>query len=455
MKFSTTALWFATVACTTQAFAPSSYNKVGSTASASTAAAASRGNNWKRAAFFDTSKGQSSKTDTEPKNPVKDIQSYIPSPDSVEVRPNLEQSTCIVSGSKRIPLDLFYLLNHEDSAFGFKKIVSISDDVKASKKQLLTRQARYTGLLDKLDYESSSFLPTSTLLEEASSWIAVIDNLDDLKMMTQYVGQVENVAILYTSMTSMTTTEAETETFQALKVANPNVSLVVVDQDAIKLVEQDTLILEKKRKAVPLLYFDFDSSSQDDDDDKVVDADVVDKVVDAVVDDDKVVDAVVDDKVVVDVVEEEASIDVRDPVFLNEEALRLVTECLQLQAAAGKTISLSLVENDTVSPASSSQSSKQLFPRLIKGLREAGFNRSQEIDYMLRMGVKHYAKAIYEFETANPSAKDGVVYTDAWWEDEKFQKSVKQSSLRKEELMESNREREERLLEKEQAEKFA
>jgi hypothetical protein len=434
MKVSTTALWFATAACTctTQAFAPSSscYSKGGSTA----AAAASR-NNWKTSTssttaryFFD---GDSAKMEAQDKNPVKYIQSYIPSPEPVEVRPSLEQSTCIVSGSKPISPELFYLLNHEDSAFGFKKIVAISSDVAATKKQLLTRQARYTGLLSKLDYESSSLLPTSTLLQEASSWVAVIDNLNDLKMMTQYVGQVQNVAILYmaskdqhdtgTTTSSSTTTTTTTETFQALKMANPNVSLVVVDQDAIKFVEQDPLMLENKRKAVPLLYFD-SSSSQDNDDEVVV-------------------------------VEEEPSNDVQDPLFLLDEALRLVTDCLQLQAAAGKTISLSLVENDTTSKTSSSQTSKELFPKLIKGLREAGYQRPQEIDYMLRMGVNHYANAIQEFETANPNAKNGVIHTDAWWEDEQFQKMVKQSSLRKDELMESNRVREERLLAQEQEEK--
>jgi hypothetical protein len=415
MKVSTTALWFATAACTTQAFSPSSYNKGGSTASA-----ASR-NNWKSSTtaryFFD---GDSAEVEAAAKNPVNDIQSYIPHPEPVEVRPNLKQSTLIISGSKTISPELFYLLNHEDSAFGFKKIVAISSDVAATKKQLLTRQARYTGLLSKLDYESSSLLPTSTLLQEASSWVAVIDNLNDLKMMTQYVGQVQNVAILY--MASKSTGTTTTETFQALKMANPNVSLVVVDQDAIKFVEQDPLMLVKKPKAFPLLYFD--SSSQDDGDDEMV-------------------------------VEEEPSNDVQDPVFLQEEALRMVTECLQLQAAAGKTISLSLVENDTTSPTSSSQTSKELFPKLIKGLREAGYDRPQEIDYMLRMGVDHYASAIQEFETATPNAKNGIILTNAWWEDEQFQKSVKQSSLRKEELMESNREREERLLEQEHEQKFA
>jgi hypothetical protein len=87
--------------------------------------------------------------------------------------------------------------------------VAISSDVAATKKQLLTRQARYTGLLSKLDYESSSLLPTSTLLQEASSWVAVIDNLNDLKMMTQYVGQVQNVAILYMASKSTGTTTTQ------------------------------------------------------------------------------------------------------------------------------------------------------------------------------------------------------------------------------------------------------
>jgi hypothetical protein len=48
---------------------------------------------------------------------------------------------------------------------------------------------------------------------------------------------------------------------------------------------------------------------------------------------------------------------------------------------------------------------------------------------------KNYQAAIDEFLEKNPNYKDGYYTTEAWWEDEKFQASVKKSSLRaKEEI---------------------
>lgn len=405
MKFSTAALLvLATAASTTQAFAPAT-SVTSKTASSNTARY-----------FLDTTKGgggDSIAEDGLAKNPIKDIQSYIPSPEPVEVRQNLASSTCIVSGSKAVSPDLFYLLNHEDSAFAFKKIVAISSDVASTKKQLLTRQARYAGLLSKLDYESSSLLPTSSLLEEASSWIAVIDNLSDLALITQSAAKVENVSILFMASPDDSASTLE-QAFDALKAANPNSSLVIVDQIACDTsIEQEEFALKNtKQRFAPLLYFDEEVTST-------------------------------------------ALNEMQDPAFLAEEALRMVTECLQLQAAAGKSISLRLIENDTVTATSAKQSPQQLFPKLVKGLRNAGYDRPQEIDYMLRFGVSHYATAIQEFETENPTAKNGVVHTNAWWEDEKFQKMVKKSSLRQEELVEANRMLEERLLQEEQEKKFA
>jgi hypothetical protein len=48
---------------------------------------------------------------------------------------------------------------------------------------------------------------------------------------------------------------------------------------------------------------------------------------------------------------------------------------------------------------------------------------------------QNYQKAIDEFREKNPDHAKGYYTTDAWWEDEKFQKSVKKSSLRKEQAV--------------------
>jgi len=83
---------------------------------------------------------------------------------------------------------------------------------------------------------------------------------------------------------------------------------------------------------------------------------------------------------------------------------------------------------------------------LIKGLREAGYARPQEIDHMLRDGPANYQSAVDDFNEKNPNYKDGYYTTDAWWEDEKFQASVKKSSLRAaEEIQQAKDARQEKI----------
>eukprot|EP00980_Cylindrotheca_fusiformis_P020555 scaffold7641_cov115-Cylindrotheca_fusiformis.AAC.1 len=431
MKFSgsttitATALFLASVTVCSHAFlAPSSSSLVG--------VRTSHGSSTSKTAryFLDTTKKGDKAAAAGSVNPIADIQSFLPSPEPVEVRPNLQGTTCLVScGGQTVKPDLFYLLNHEDSAFRFSKIVAISSDVASTKKQLLTRQARYTGLLSKLDYQpaddSSSILPsTPDILEQASSWIAVVDSLQDLKLMAKSIDKVDNVAILYmASSCDEASTTAIRDTFETtLKVANPNVSLVIVDQEACSMENNklDPFLEENNSAFPPLLFYDDESSST--------------------------------------ATSLSNTTTPKNPAFLSEEALRMAVECLQLQAAAGKCLFLRLIDNNSANTATTSkQTPEELFPKLVKGLRNAGYQRSQEIDYMLQLGLSHYQKAIEVYETANPAAKNGVVHTNAWWEDKEFQKQVKQSSLRQEELVAANRAREERLnqQEEEQDKKFA
>lgn len=49
--------------------------------------------------------------------------------------------------------------------------------------------------------------------------------------------------------------------------------------------------------------------------------------------------------------------------------------------------------------------------------------------------LQEYQKAIDEFKDRNPDHAKGYYTTDAWWEDEKFQASVKKSSLREEQAI--------------------
>merc|ERR1712151_1492426 len=106
---------------------------------------------------------------------------------------------------------------------------------------------------------------------------------------------------------------------------------------------------------------------------------------------------------------------------MGEESLRMVTELLQLESGANRAITFSEVYNVNRTEA-----------KLVKGLREAGYVRMQEIDHMIRDGPKAYQKYIDEWKEKNPDAAKGYT-TDAWWESEAFQKSIRRRKVKEEE----------------------
>ena len=60
--------------------------------------------------------------------------------------------------------------------------------------------------------------------------------------------------------------------------------------------------------------------------------------------------------------------------------------------------------------------------------------------------MQKYQAAIDDFREKNPNYKDGYYTTEAWWEDEKFQASVRKSSLRaQEEIQKVKDERAEKI----------
>ena len=73
-----------------------------------------------------------------------------------------------VNAKERTARTVFDFLIHGDSAFQFSFIIVFVDDFKFAKKRLLSRRERYTGLLDKLDFEqaeSPGALPIVAQLE--------------------------------------------------------------------------------------------------------------------------------------------------------------------------------------------------------------------------------------------------------------------------------------------------
>jgi len=339
----------------------------------------------------------SSDTETTVKNdnPNTNIQSYLEEPDTIDPRPNLEGS-CLVSGfvnaKERTDQFVFDLLNHEDSAFEFKKIIAFVDDEKFAKKRLLSRSARYTGLLDKLDFKEAAVegaLPVAAQLEGVNSWLATVESEGDLVARVKAIAELaksapdlENISVMVTNAAGESiSAEDRISAVDALKETGKEYTLLVVG----KLEDRD----EGK---IPYKFRDFASDK-----------------------------------------DEDATLP-EDAVFSREEAMRMVTETLQLDAGAKRALTFSEVYETNTTEA-----------KLIKGLREAGYARCQEIDHMLRDGPENYQKALDDFLEKNPNWGDGVYATDAWWEDPKFLAQVEEAkaSYRRGDTVEEEEEEEE------------
>ncbi|CAB9512724.1 expressed unknown protein [Seminavis robusta] len=309
---------------------------------------------------------------TESENIEENVQAYLKAPEAVEARVNVD-GACLVSGlvksKERTDQTMFDLLNHEDSAFEFDKIVAFVDDIKFAKKRLLSRSARYTGLLDKLDFKEAAApgaLPTEADLEGVKSWVAYLDattsdnvlaEVEGIAEKAKAVASVENVAILLTNANGLDAAASKAALDKLQGGDSMAYTLVAVGK-----------IEEHQEGSEAYRYTEFGT----------------------------------DDGVLPDTA-----------VFSRDESLRMITELLQLECGKDKALCFREVYNANITEA-----------RLIKGLREAGYARPQEIDHMIRDGPKAYKEAVEKWKTEYPDAAKGYT-SDAWWESEEFQKSVK------------------------------
>ena len=268
-------------------------------------------------------------------NPAEKVQAYLQEPQAVEARSNVD-GTCLVSGLIRpgVTADdqfLFDLLNHEDSAFEFEKIIAFTNDAKLAKKRLLSRSARYTGLLDKLVFEQAAepdALPTAEDLTGVKSWIAYLDS-DDLLGQVEKVAatvqaaeSVENVALLLVGACELDASacQAALDKLKAAAEAHKlSYTLVAVG----KLQDH-----EEGREAYQFEPFGTPKG--------VLPA---------------------------------------QTIFSRQESYRMITELLQLECGRDKALSFAEVYNVNATNV-----------KLIKGLREAGYARPQEIDHMITKG---------------------------------------------------------------------
>merc|ERR1712232_337939 len=77
-------------------------------------------------------------------------------------------------------------------------------------------------------------------------------------------------------------------------------------------------------------------------------------------------------------------------IYSRDESLRLVTECLQLECGTNKAL--------TFTEVTSTNTTENVGARLVKGLREAGYTRPQELDHMISKGVTAYEEAIDKYK---------------------------------------------------------
>eukprot|EP00592_Proboscia_alata_P007047 CAMPEP_0194354798 /NCGR_PEP_ID=MMETSP0174-20130528/2826_1 /TAXON_ID=216777 /ORGANISM="Proboscia alata, Strain PI-D3" /LENGTH=518 /DNA_ID=CAMNT_0039123827 /DNA_START=122 /DNA_END=1678 /DNA_ORIENTATION=+ len=281
-------------------------------------------------------------------NPEDDLERYIDTPESVAARHNID-GTVLVSGwvnsKERSDQTVFDMLNDEESPFKFSKIIAFVDDEKFAKKRLLSRSARYSGLLDKLDVQGAATpgsLPTAEALEGVTSWVANIEvdsenpgaalqTLKDIAAVATEATCVENVSVLISGASAINDLTAAVDAIKSLDAVQDMAFTVVAVGD----------IDEKDEGSRPYCVEDFGTA--------------------------------------------EGVIAV-GATFSRAESLRVVTECLALESGIDKALTFKEMTGEEISNSTSST--------LIKGLRQAGYTRPQEINHMLVAGVKNFTKTV-------------------------------------------------------------
>jgi len=295
------------------------------------------------------SRGPPSKWKEEEVDPGTKIQSYLKAPEPVASRTNLDGKVLVsgwVNAKERTDQTVFDFLNHEDSAFQFSSIVAFVDDAKFAKKRLISRSARYTGLLDKLEFEqaeSEGALPTAAQLEGVKSWVADaqgdVGKVTEIVEIAKGVASLENVNILLANAQNMQDVEAAKKVVAALEGMDDSklYTLVVVGE-----------ITEAAEGKSPYQIRKFGT---------------------------------------------EEGLLLSNATFSRDESLRMMTDCFALASGAKKVFVISEVHDVN-----------QTETKLIRGLREGGYSRPQELDHMIVKGPDEYKKACDDYTTRTPKA---------------------------------------------------
>lgn len=227
--------------------------------------------------------------------------------------------------------EILAFLNDEESPhFQFTNIVAHVDDVKLAKKRLIGRNARYTGLLDKLKFSEGASLPTTDQLADVSSWVAHVGKGDMSKLVNivtaaEASDSVKNVVILVSGAQH-------------------------VEGGAMKEAEEML-----KDKATNFAYTLLVVPEWNNDPEAICAFGIVN---------------------ITDVADAPFG---NGETFSREESLRLISECLAIDKAAGKCV-----------VANAAKEANSLENMLIQGMREIGFDRLEEIEHMVTRGAKGY-----------------------------------------------------------------
>ena len=253
------------------------------------------------------------------------------SKNATALRPNVGPSVLISGFDPEQPasVEILDFLNNEYSPhLSFTKIVAHVEDMKIAKKRLIGRNARYTGLLDKLDFSEGAALPSAAQLEGMSSWVVHVDGgdmskLPDIADLAASAESVQNVAILVSGAQGVgaDALKAADEMLQS-KASNFAYTLVVVP--------------EWNDEPEAMCAFG-----------------------------------------VVDVGDVSDAPFAEGESFSREESLRIITECLAIDKAAGKSVVANAAKDVT-----------SLEHMMIQGMREIGFTRVEEMEQMVSVGVK-------------------------------------------------------------------
>jgi len=281
-------------------------------------------------------------------NPEENIMGYLDVPEPIAAKQNLV-GTVLVSGwvktTERSDQTVFDLLNHEESAMRFDKIVAFVNDEKFAKKRLLSRSARYTGLLDKLAFEQAAepdALPTVEQLSGVKHWVANVEDGDlskvlEIAALCKEADSLENVSILVAGANDLDIS-ASVNALQALDSNTDKCAFAVVAVGEIN---------EHPEGAMAYDIADFGT---------------------------------------------EGGVIAPGQIYSRDESLRLVTECLQLECGTNKAL--------TFTEVTSTNTTENVGARMVKGLRQAGYTRPQELDHMISKGVTAYEEAIAAFKQA-------------------------------------------------------